>query len=366
MNNTKLRWGILGAAEIARKNWQAIRNSGNGLVTAVASRDLERSRRFIKDCQSEAPFEVQPEPLGNYEALVGHKNVDAIYIPLPTGLRKTWVLRAAAAGKHIVCEKPCGGSVADVEEMVEACRRHNVQFMDGVMFVHSRRLDRIREVLTDRVSVGDIKRITSAFSFRAPDEFNNIRAHSELEPLGCLGDLGWYCVCLALWIMNWQMPRRVSGRLLAQLARQDSPAPVPAEFSGELEFEGGVSAGFYCSFLNAHQQWATISGTKGYLKIPDFVLPFSGNEIAFDIVCSEYVVRGCDFNMVEGRQRIVVPEHSNSAAAAQETNLFRNFASQIQTGSLNSSWPEVALKTQRIVNACLDSAISGNPRIEPR
>lgn len=70
--------------------------------------------------------------------------------------------------------------------------------------------------------------------------------------------------------------------------------------------------------------------------------------------------------MVEGRQRIVVPEHSNSDAAAQETNLFRNFASQIQTGSLNSSWPEVALKTQRIVNACLDSAISGNPRIEPR
>ena len=68
-----------------------------------------------------------------------------VYIPLPTGIRKEWVLRAARAGKHVVCEKPCAVSVRDLVEMLEACRRHRVQFMDGVMFMHSRRLELMRK-----------------------------------------------------------------------------------------------------------------------------------------------------------------------------------------------------------------------------
>src|SRR5438105_2549730 len=128
-----LRWGILGTAQIARKNWRAIHDSGNSTIVAVASRDLERSRRFIAECQAEVAFETVPEAYGSYEELLASQAVDAVYIPLPTGLRKEWVLRAAEAGKHIVCEKPCAVSVADLREMLDACRRHRVQFMDGVM-----------------------------------------------------------------------------------------------------------------------------------------------------------------------------------------------------------------------------------------
>src|SRR5687767_12355322 len=102
-----IRWGILGTANIARKNWKAIRNSGNGLLTAVASRELGRSRQFIAECQAAAPHPEPPRALGSYDELIRAKDVDALYIPLPTGLRKEWVLRAAAAGKHVVCEKPC-------------------------------------------------------------------------------------------------------------------------------------------------------------------------------------------------------------------------------------------------------------------
>src|SRR5438445_4225464 len=163
MNEHALRWCILGTAQIARKNWRAIRDSGN-LIVAVASRDLERSRRFIAECQAEAPFETVPEAYGSYEGLLASPAVDAVYIPLPTGLRKEWVLRAAAAHKHIVCEKPCAVSVADLREMLEACRRQQVQFVDGVMFMHSRRLERLREVLDDGKSVGEVRRIASAFS----------------------------------------------------------------------------------------------------------------------------------------------------------------------------------------------------------
>src|SRR6267143_1515890 len=158
------RWGILGTAQIARKNWKAIRNSTNGVVVAVASRESTRADRFIDDCQCEAPMDPRPRSC-SYAELLDASGVDAVYIPLPTGLRKEWVIRTAQAGKHIVCEKPCAVTVADLREMLEACRRHRVQFVDGVMFMHSRRLERIREVLGDGGSVGEIRRITSAFSF---------------------------------------------------------------------------------------------------------------------------------------------------------------------------------------------------------
>src|ERR1019366_53218 len=134
---TKLRWGILSTAGIARKNWRAILDSGNSVVTAVASRDIARSQKFIEECQRDNSFENLPAALGSYESLIASSNVDAVYIPLPTGLRKEWVLRAAAAGKHVLCEKPCGLSLADVREMTDACKKNQVQFMDGVMFMHN-------------------------------------------------------------------------------------------------------------------------------------------------------------------------------------------------------------------------------------
>jgi predicted dehydrogenase len=359
--SSPLRWGILGAANIARKNWRAIANTGNGTVVAVASRELTRSRKFIADCQAEAPMATPPRALGSYEELIAAPDLDAVYIPLPTGLRKEWVIRAAEAGKHIVCEKPCAPTVVDLREMLDACRRHRVQFLDGVMFMHSRRLASMKEAITGENGIGPLKRIESTFSFPSDSDFfrSNIRAHSALEPLGCLGDLGWYCVRFTLWAMEGRLPRQVTGRLLTELGRADSPSPVPAEFSGELLFDGGVSASFYCSFITALQQWAHVIGTEGSLRVDDFVLPFSGSEMAFEVGQADFQARGCDFKMEKGTRRVTVPEHSHGHATAQETNLFRSFADQVRSGRLNDVWPDLALKTQQVANACLESALAG-------
>lgn len=350
------RWGILGTAEIARKNWKAICNSGNGIVAAVASRTIDRSERFIAECQKEAPYEQLPRALASYQALIEAKDVDGVYIPLPTGLRKEWVIRAANAGKHVICEKPCGVVSADVREMIDACRRNKVQFMDGVMFVHSHRLDQVRSVLEKGDAIGRMRRITSAFSFCAPKGFmtTNIRAQRSLEPQGCLGDLGWYCVRFALWAMNWAMPTEVRGRLLAQ---SEGEAGVPTEFSSELLFEHGVSAEFYCSFITGHQQWAMISGTAGYLRVADFVLPYFGSRLGFEVQNAVYSVRGCEFNMEPHETLHWTDEYSNSHPNAQESNLFRNFVRQVESGALNEQWPESAYKTQRVIDACLESAL---------
>jgi predicted dehydrogenase len=363
MSETRLRWGILSTAEIARKNWLAIRNTGNSVVTAVASRQLTRSRQFIRECQTQAPFAEEPAALGSYQELLASPAVDAVYIPLPTGLRKEWVIRAAEAGKHVVCEKPCAGNLAELQEMLDACRRHNVQFMDGVMFMHSRRLESLRAVLDDGESVGAMKRLMMGFSFCAGPEFftTNIRAQSALEPFGCLGDLGWYCIRLALWVMNWQAPQMVTGRVLSE-SRRDHAAPVPTEFSGELLFDGGVSAGFYCSFLTADQQWAHLSGTKGTVRLADFVLPFFGNEVSFEVGNAFFAVTGCEFNMEARTHAVVTREYSNSHPSSQETNLFRNFGAQVLSGKLCEDWPRQALLTQQVMEECLAAARAGKGR----
>ena len=367
MSTRKVRWGILGAANIAQKNWLAIRNSGNAQVTAVASRELARARDFINRCQAEAPMEKAPRACRSYAELIASPEVDAVYIPLPTGVRKEWVLKAAAAGKHVLCEKPCAPTVGDLEEMLAACRKHNVQFMDGVMFMHSRRLDAIRNTLKSNEGIGEIKRITSAFTFGSSPEFfgGNIRTHGALEPLGCLGDLGWYCIRFALWLMDWRVPQLVTGRNVSEFARPDSPIPVPTDFAGELVFDNAVSAGFYCSFIAANQQWAKISGDQGYLEVDDFVLPFEGPELAFRVQKTSFHVTGCDFRMEPHLKYYRISEHSQGHADAQESSMFRSFSHVVLAGTPNSSWPEMALKTQRVASACLESARQGGRAISP-
>jgi predicted dehydrogenase len=352
------RWGVLGTANIARKNWKAIRLAGNSTLAAVASRDPAKARRFIDECQAEVPFAPAPAPT-TYDELLARKDVDAVYIPLPTGVRREWVVKAAEAGKHILCEKPCGPTAADVRVMLDACRANNVQFMDGVMFMHSRRLPLLRTVLDDGESVGDLRRIASQFTFAAPEEFltGNIRVSSDLEPLGCLGDLGWYNIRFALWVMKEQLPERVSGRVL----NEHGPAgkAVPMEFSGELFFPGGVSGSFYCSFRTENQQWAHMSGTKGSVRVPDFVLPFFGPEAGFEADRPVFRVEGCSFHMETHPRRHAVHEYSDGVPGAQEVNMIRTFSELALSGKPDPVWGETALKTQLVLDACLRSAREG-------
>ena len=354
-NMKKLRFGILSTANIGRQNWKAVFNSGNCVVSAVASRDLEKSREYIRAGQREFPFAAEPAAHGSYEELLASPNVDAVYIPLPTGLRKEWVLRAAAAGKHVVCEKPCGVSFADVREMTDACKKNRVQFMDGVMFMHSPRMPRVREVLDDGRSVGPVRRISSAFSFLGTADFSrgNIRVDGRLEPFGCLGDLGWYCLRFTLWTMKWQLPHTVTGRILSQSEPLGGRVPAPTEFSAELFFDGNISAEFYCSFIVADQQWAFISGRNGWLRLADFVHPFNSREPAFEVNRTEIRVREAD----AAQRQTSIPESAELGhPTAQNTIMFRNFANQVFSGQLNNEWPMWALKTQQVMDACFESA----------
>jgi len=277
------------------------------------------------------------------------------------------VVKAAQAGKHVMVEKPCGVTSADVNRMIDACNTAGVQFMDGVMFMHSARLNAMRQVLDDGISVGIIRRIASQFSFCADDSWvqSNIRASSQLEPAGCLGDLGWYTIRITLWAMRYQMPVEVRGRILNGVKRADSNDVVPMEFQGEMHFADGVSATFFNSFRANQQQWAHVSGTKGYLAVNDFVLPYFGNEVSFDVANHNFVADGCHFNLEKSVRTHQLKEYSNNHKNAQETELFRAFSGLVLSGHRDPFWPDVALKTQQVLDAALKSAHNGGAAVNP-
>ncbi len=346
------RWGILSTAAIARKNWRAIAQTKSGTLVAVASRRIEAAKSFIRECQAHTAQRHVPDAVGGYEVLLARKDIDAVYIPLPTGLRKEWIIAAAESGKHVLAEKPTALSAADLEEILSVCKYNNVQFMDGVMFMHSARLPMLRQYLDDGQSIGAMRRIACHFSFLGDDSFSqkNIRVDSQLEPFGCLGDLGWYCIRFLLWANHWQIPTQLTGRCLTSMRGEKSETTVPAEFSAELLFPGGSTGSFYCSFIAGNQQWAHISGTKGNAFMPDFVLPHYGCEVSFDIEKPTFLVNGCDFHMQEHTRRVIVDEYASGHAPAQEINMFETFNKIVLSREVDPFWGDISVATQRVLD----------------
>lgn len=365
MAENNFRWGILGTAGIARKHWRGIRTAAGSTITAVASRNRDAAERFISECSVDVPYPNPIAAVAPYEALLERDDVDAVYIPLPTAMRHQWVIRAAEAGKHVLAEKPAASDARQVKEMIHACEQHKVQYMDGVMFMHSARLPMVRQLLDDPSNVGLLRRMTSQFSFCGDQEFRtrNIRVDSRLEPHGCLGDLGWYCIRFFLWVMNGAMPLSVRARMLSTLHGHSSPVAVPGEFSAELIFSGGVSASFYNSFVTENQQWVHLSGERGYLTIPDFVLPYHGAEVAANVGNDAFKINNCNFHMENHLRRYATAEYSSAFAGSQEVRLIEEFA-RLSKGQPSPVWPNWTLATQRVLDACWQSARDDGKTVE--
>jgi len=359
------RWGLLSTAAISRKNWKSIALSAGGTITAVASRDTEKAQRFIDECSAEVPLAVPPAAVGDYDSLLSRDDVDAVYIALPTSLRKPWVLKAAAAGKHVLCEKPVADSVQDAEQMIQACRDSGVQFMDGVMFSHSSRLTALRDAIDGTSGIGPIRRISAHFCFHGDQTFQreNIRVNSALESQGCLGDLGWYTLRMILWVMDFRMPQSVVAHTLKTMRGTASPADVPGEFCGELFFEGGTSAHFFCSFLVENQQSVIISGEKGYITLDDFVLPFYDAELAWQDHRHALEIDNCRWNMQRHSNRKAITEYASGERNAQEVKMIETMNRCVLSGKLDPHWPSITLKTQQLMEACRRSADAGGIRM---
>lgn len=132
--------------------------------------------------------------------------VDALYIPLPTALHRSHVLAAFAAGKHVLLEKPVALSTDELDSMIEAAYAANKYLLDGTMMMHHPRTPVL--VQHCRQSIPNLSRIETTFTFTGSKDFfaNNIRCSTSGDPMGCVGDVGWYCVRMALLVFAPSQP----------------------------------------------------------------------------------------------------------------------------------------------------------------
>lgn len=204
--------------------------------------------------------------------------MDALYIPLPSALHKEWVLKALRAGKHVLLEKPVALSSQDYQEMIQTAKQNKLYLMDGTMFVHHPRTTEFAQSINDSATFGTLTRIEAGFSFCGDEAFfnKNIRASSTADPLGCLGDLGWYVLRMALLVMG---PAATNNNVVsAQVVDYKlTDGGVPIDATCLVKFENATSnnvlLNFQCSFTSQFRQYIHVIGTKAWASMDDFVLP---------------------------------------------------------------------------------------------
>jgi len=338
-----VRWGILGTARIARKVAAAIHNTPGAELTLVASRSTERAAAWAEE-------HGVKRSCGSYDELLADVELDAIYIPLPPSMHAEWTIKAAIAGRHVLCEKPLAMNADEARQMVEACRANNVQLMDATMWVHHPRAADMRRELP---CLGELRRVTCAFSIQlnrylpgnpshlAPagaihslDESTawELRLRPELGG-GALGDLGWYCVRAILWAFD-DLPVRVSTS-----ARWFNG--VDLNLSATLWFDGDRMASFDCGYDMTTRKWFEVSGTAKSLVCDDFVGPNDASHMRF-------------WTHAPPEPAI---EHQ-SDAPIQEQCMVERFCDIVRSGSPDASWPAISLATQQVCDAIMKSARS--------
>lgn len=267
--NRKIRWGVLGWARIARLELiPAIKRSSNGEFHALAS----RSEAKLAECRSQ---HNPPRLHARYEDLLADPTVDAVYCPLPNALHKEWTIRAAEAGKPVLCEKPVALNATEAREMIAACRANGVTFMEAFMYRYTARTRKVVEVLRSGV-LGEIKFIHAQFRFLL-NRPGDVRREATLGG-GSLYDVGCYPVNFAGLVMD-----TVTGSAPGAGPRPESIRAVEIRengvdelFAATLRYPGGVVASLH-SGLNAHgRHLAEIVGTKGVLEIPATFLGTAG------------------------------------------------------------------------------------------
>jgi xylose dehydrogenase (NAD/NADP) len=248
-HDARLRIGILGAANIARSFIAGVAASETVGVTAIASRDIGKARRFASETGVQRAY-------GSYEELLADPVIDAIYNPLPNALHAQWSIRACEAGKHVLCEKPLAISGGEARAMFAAARRHEVVLVEGFPYRAQPHAMKLKELVTGG-AIGRVQTMHAAFGFTLTDEAN-IRLDPALGG-GALMDLGTYPVSLTRLVAG-ERPVRVQA--LAQWRRSG----VDQTLVANMEHAGGLLAQISCSFCTRSHRQALIVGTSGAIK----------------------------------------------------------------------------------------------------
>ncbi|MCY4019791.1 MAG: Gfo/Idh/MocA family oxidoreductase [Chloroflexi bacterium] len=258
----KVRWGILSTANIGRKVIPAIHESRNSVVTAVASRSLERAREFAAE-------QNIPTVYGSYEELIESEEVDAIYNPLPNSMHAEWSIKCAGAGKATLCEKPFASDAAEAQTIVDAFAGQDVLLAEAFMYRFHPQHAKVKSILAAG-GIGDLKIINSSFTFFISDEAN-IRLSKPLAG-GGLMDVGCYCVNL-MRFMTGEEPETATA-----VGNIGPSTGVDEILAATLKFPSGVIGHFDCGLRAHRQQSYRLKGTSGSIVVGSSFTPDKGKD----------------------------------------------------------------------------------------
>jgi xylose dehydrogenase (NAD/NADP) len=318
----KLRWGLLSTARINRAVIPPIRASLQSELKAVASRDVVKAKDYAREWQI-------PHAYGSYEELLADENIDAIYNPLPNHLHAEWSIRAAEAGKHVLCEKPLALSLDEIDQMMAAAKQHNVIITEAFMYKHHPQTLKVLELIKQD-AIGDLLLIKGAFTFNL-DRPDDVRWVPEWGG-GSIWDVGCYPISFARLVANAD-PVEVFGWQVS------GSTGIDVVFSGQLRFTSGLLAQFDCGFRAPFRTAIEIVGTKGAIELKSPFKPAGGEWIK--------IKRG------DSVDKLRSPEYE----------LYRGEIEDMEHAALDRDAPRISLENSRgnvaTILALLESARTG-------
>lgn len=264
MNEKILHWGIMGTARINRALIPPLNVSHRNRLLAVASRELERARHYAREKGIERAH-------GSYEALLADPEIDVVYISLPNCLHAEWTIKAAAAGKHVLCEKPIALSTQDVTAIADAATKHGVVIAEAFMYRHHPQTLKGCELIESGV-IGEMRLIRGGFSYplsRAGD----VRLKPELGG-GSIWDVGCYPISFARTALGGAAPSEVFGWQIM------GPTGVDVSFFGQMRYTNGVCVQIDSSFQSALRMVMEFVGSEGCITLDNAFKPDGDSQLS--------------------------------------------------------------------------------------
>ena len=255
-DQSKLRWGILGAARVNERLLPAIVEAENSELVAIASRRPGAAAETLEKYAPQRKNDVKI--YDTLEALLNAPDIQAVYLPMANDEHAEWALRAIERGKHVLCEKPMALKVADIEAIEAAARQHNVTVMEGFMYRFHPQHARVRELIRSGL-IGEIRTVRATFSFMMRPARRYRLAQSVEHGGGAMWDIGCYAIHSVRMFFD-ESPVAVT----AMAEYVESGADITN--SGVIDFGDGKYAHFDFSFERARRSEYEVIGTTGGLK----------------------------------------------------------------------------------------------------
>ena len=250
---SNIRWGIISTAGINRALLDPIRHAARSELAAVASRDAARAQAYAQE-------QNIPKSYGSYEELLDDPDIDAVYNPLPNSMHCEWTVKAAEAGKHVLCEKPLVTNITDFAKVEAAANANNVTIFEAFMYLHHPQTRQVLEMIRAG-KIGQPQQINSWFQFYLPAErATNIRLRADVEG-GTMWDVGVYPNSLSIVMADAGAPTSVWAQQIV------GESGVDVSMRAQMTFSNSVVSQIVSSFRTPFREGAHIDGDEGSLYI---------------------------------------------------------------------------------------------------